>query len=165
MKDAEKTMKKYIRAVGRRLDMPKDVKKRVMNDFVSSIQGRREAGQTDEDIRAELGSPRKAAAELNKQMKEYTYTKSPLRWVLLAMSILSGILLLFNAGTQLLVWLLNRQANHSIGIIGGADGPTAIFVTSTPPSFSYYMEIIGLVILVAAGIAGFYHYSHRPGKK
>lgn len=165
MNDVDKTMKKYIRAVARRLDMPKDVKDRVMNDFVSSIQGRREAGQTDEAIRAELGSPRKAAAELSEQMKAYTYQKSPLRWVMLALSIISGIILAADGFTSLMLWLFNRQINQGVGIIGGADGPTAIFVTSAPPSFSYYMEIIGLVILVVAGVAGFYHYSHRPGKQ
>lgn len=165
MIDAYKTMKKYIRAVTRRLNMPKDVKERVMNDFISSIQGRREAGQTDEAIRAELGSPKKVAAELSEQMKAYTYRKSPLRWVMLALSVISGGILAADGFTSLMLWLLNRQVDHSIGIIGGADGPTAIFVTSAPPSFSYYMEIIGLVILVVAGIAGFYHYSHRPGKQ
>ena len=78
------TMKKYLAAIARRLNMPKDVKERVMNDFQSSIRGRLEAGQTDEEIFAELGSPKKVAAELNEQMKDYTYIKSPWRWVCLA---------------------------------------------------------------------------------
>ena len=37
MTEAEKRMKKYLRAVKRRLNLPSDVKKRVMTDFVSSI--------------------------------------------------------------------------------------------------------------------------------
>ena len=65
MTDAQKKMKKYTNAIERKLNMPKDVKSRVMNDFISSIQGRREAGQTDAEIFAELGSPKKAAADLN----------------------------------------------------------------------------------------------------
>lgn len=39
--------------------MPKDVNTRVMNDFISSIQGRREARQTDDEIYEELGSLKK----------------------------------------------------------------------------------------------------------
>ena len=38
----------------------------------------------------------------------------------------------------------------SIGVIGGADGPTAIFVT-TPPS----MQNLHWVVLLAVGILGF----------
>ena len=34
---------------------------------------------------------------------------------------------------------------HSIGIIGGADGPTAIFVTGNP--------LPGILLLAAAGLA------------
>ena len=87
MTDAQKKMKKYTNAIERKLNMPKEVKDRVMTDFISSIQGRRESGQTDEEIFAELGSPKKVAAELNEQMKDYTYFKSPWRWVCLAIII------------------------------------------------------------------------------
>ena len=37
MTEAEKKMKKYTRAVNRKLNLPSDVKKRVMTDFTSSI--------------------------------------------------------------------------------------------------------------------------------
>lgn len=81
MTEAEKKMKKYTRAVNRKLNLPSDVKRRVMTDFTSSIQSRKEAGKTDEEIYAELGSPADVAADLNEQMKEFAYIKSPWRWV------------------------------------------------------------------------------------
>ena len=84
MTEAEKKMKKYTRAVNRKLNLPSDVKKRVMTDFTSSIQSRKEAGKTDEEIYAELGSPADVAADLNEQMKEFAYIKSPWRWVCFA---------------------------------------------------------------------------------
>ena len=65
MTQAEKKMKKYVNAVERRLNLPLEIKARVMSDFQSSIAARREAGQTDEDIYAELGTPAKAAADLS----------------------------------------------------------------------------------------------------
>lgn len=52
MTDAETKMKKYTNAVKRRLSLSKDVRERIMGDFVSSIQARR------------LADPVQAAADL-----------------------------------------------------------------------------------------------------
>ena len=65
-----KEVKKFLRAVRRRLDMPKDVKDRVMEDFVSSIQARKDDGLSEDVILSELGAPKQAAANLNTQMNE-----------------------------------------------------------------------------------------------
>ena len=50
MTEEQKKMKKYCNAIERRLNLPRELKNRVMSDFASSIQERREAGQTDEEI-------------------------------------------------------------------------------------------------------------------
>ena len=161
MTDAQKKMKKYTNAIERKLNMPKDVKARVMNDFISSIQGRREAGQTDEEIFAELGSPKKAAADLNEQMKDYTYVKSPWHWLCFAIVVASVLSLAFSGTIGLLVHLLNTSAS-SIGIIGGADGPTAIFVT-TSQDYIWYKSGITMILMIM-GILGFYRLSRCPRK-
>ena len=44
MTEAEKKMKRYVNAIERRLNLPPEVKARVMSDFASSIAARREAG-------------------------------------------------------------------------------------------------------------------------
>ena len=162
MTDAQKKMKKYTNAIERKLNMPKDVKTRVMTDFISSIQGRRESGQTDEEIFAELGSPKKVAADLNEQMKDYTYVKSPWRWVCLAIIIGCMMSFAFGGTIGMLVHLLNASVSNSIGIIGGADGPTAIFVT-TSNDYIWYRAGITAIILVMA-ILGFYRLSRCPRK-
>lgn len=162
MTDAQKKMKKYTNAIERKLNMPKDVKTRVMTDFISSIQGRRESGQTDEEIFAELGSPKKVAADLNEQMKDYTYVKSPWRWVCLAIIIGCMMSFAFGGTIGMLVHLLNASVSSSIGIIGGADGPTAIFVT-TSNDYIWYRAGITAIILVMA-ILGFYRLSRCPRK-
>lgn len=134
MTDAEKKMKRYVNAVERRLNLPRDVKARVMSDFVSSISARREAGQTDEQIYAELGEPKKAAAELNEQMKEFAYRKSPWRFAFLGAAIVSGLWFVYYGMLRVLMYLLfsmEVRGAASVGIIGGADGPTAVFVTSS----------------------------------
>ena len=153
MTDAEKKMKKYVNAVERRLNLPKDVKVRVMSDFSSSIQARREAGMTDEDIFAELGDAKKAAADLNEQMKEFAYRKSPWRYLFAALGAYGGAKVLIKVWGQILYWLLQvelRQESFSVGVIGGADGPTAVFVTG-PVWASYFLP----VVLMIVGIWGF----------
>lgn len=158
MTKQEKTMKKYTRAVERRLDLPRDVKTRVMNDFISSIAARREAGESDEQIFAELGTPKEAARVLNEQMREYNYRKSPWRWVALVSAVLAGLMLAFNGVAGLLAHLLNEAIHDpmNVGVIGGVDGPTAVFVTVAPSDPGW---VVWSVVLVA-GILG-WHYLSR----
>ena len=150
-------IEKYLKAVSRRLNLPKDVKERVMSDFVSSIRARQESGQSDEQILTDLGSPEKAAAELNEQMKEFAYQKSPWRFFFAGVAAYGAAKILKLLFGQLLYWFMQipmRQETASIGVIGGADGPTAIFVTSTPAT-GY---LIALVLLIV-GIWGFLRLS------
>ena len=162
MMSEEKKMKKYIKAVNRRLNLPSDSKARVMNDFISSIQSRREIGKTDVEIIEELGTAANVATELNEQMKEFTYVKSPWRWVCLAVAIICGLLLVWDGIMGWFIYAVTRNEGASIGIIGGADGPTAIFVTTNPAPFGYTI-VVSLIILVL-GIVGFYLLGHKKRK-
>ena len=162
MTNTQKKMKKYTNTIERNLNMPREVKARAMNDFISSIQGRREAGQSDAEIFAELGDPKKVASDLNEQMKEYTYVKSPWRWACMALSICTLLSILFGGTLRLLAYLFNASAASSIGIIGGADGPTAIFVT-TSPDYIWYKLGISMILLIL-GILGFHRLSRCPRK-
>lgn len=165
MTDAEKKMKKYTRSVERRLNLPKDVKKRAMSDFLSSIQARREAGMTDEEICAELGTPKNAAADLNEQMKEYAYRKSPWRFLFLALAVLSGgwlilyqIFLAFGMLLDTLKFSFYPNESASIGIIGGADGPTSVFVTggiSVIQGTGFDWDIAIMIAALLVGVIGF----------
>ena len=151
MTQAERKMKKYVNAVERRLNLPREIKARVMSDFQSSIVARREAGQTDEEIYAELGTPAKAAVDLNEQMKDYAYRKSPWRFLFLGIAAIGGVRLLYDGFVSLIGYFLLRRKSWgaaTIGIIGGADGPTAIFVTTpawTRPAWMAALLIIGVV--------------------
>lgn len=147
MTEQEKKLKKYCKAVKRRLNLPKEIRERVMNDFISSIHARREAGETDEAIFADLGSPKEAAATLNEQMKEYAYEKSPWRWLCLAIGIWGGLVFANNGITALLAKWLTDSMNQSasVGIIGGADGPTSIFVTTTPSAGNLIWALVALM--------------------
>ena len=164
MTEAERKMKNYVNAVERRLALPREIKARVMSDFSSSIQARRESGMSDAEIFAELGSAKDAAADLNEQMKEYTYRKSPWRFLFAAAAIygaaeLLGSLFAWIAYFMIADPVLRAGEASSIGIIGGADGPTAIFVT-TPDWTGYVLPVLAL----AVGICGFLYFSRRKQK-
>ncbi len=161
MTKEQKKMKRYMTAIERRLNLPREVRARVMTDLQSSVAARREAGQTDEQIYAELGTPKAVAAELNDQMKEYAYTKSKWRWAALAAAVIAGLMLIFKGVVGLLVWLLNLTVNEagSLGIIGGADGPTAIFVTGITTTGSVDSDWIVCVLLLVMGIVGWWKLS------
>ena len=148
MTNEQKTMKRYSTAIERRLDLPREIRARVMTDLQSSIAARREAGQSDAAIFEELGSPEAVAAELNEQMKEYAYVKSKWRWAALAGAVIAAGMLVFKGITGLLAWLLNAAVSESagVGIIGGADGPTAIFVTTAPDGFSWLLWVLVLAM-------------------
>lgn len=155
-------MKKYLRSVNRRLNMPKALRSRVIADLESTIHCRLEAGQSHEEILQELGTPRQAAAELNRQMEEYTYKKSPWRWGCLVLMIISILSFLFQGSLGLVTALFNLQANHSIGIIGGADGPTAIFVTAPDGYFTQQMAMAGILFIMS--LLGYWALSHIKRK-
>ena len=162
MTQAEKKMKKYTGSVERRLNLPREVKARVMSDFISSIAARREAGQSDEEIYGELGSPAKAAADLNEQMKDYAYRKSPWRFLFLGIAVFAGVRLLYDGITALIAHRLAAQISSgaaSVGIIGGADGPTAIFITAPA-----WVNLAWMAALLALGAAGYLLLRHRKRK-
>ena len=148
-------MKKYMNDVKRKLNLPKDVKNRVMAELETSVRSRLEAGQTQEQIMAELGTPAEVAAELNGQMKEFAYEKSPWRWACLALAAVSALTLVFKGAINLMAAILNKA---TIGVIGGADGPTAIFVTRAPESAVYSMLLSALILVMSR--VGFYSLGH-----
>lgn len=147
-------MKRYLRAVCRRLALPKRYRERVMSDFESSIQARREAGQSDEEIFQALGTPKQAAQELNTQMSPYTWRKSPWCFAALALAVLSALVLLMEG-----VWpVMLLPLNASVGVIGGADGPTAIFVAQQPQAV--HTEMIIAAVLLVLGLAAYFRLRH-----
>ncbi len=150
----EPNLQKYLRAVRRRLSLPRAVRARVMTDFETSIRGRMEAGEALEAILTELGSPKAAAAELNRQMQEFTFRKSPWRWVCLAASAVSLLILRF-LPVRWIYKLIGLASYPRVeGVIGGADVPTAIFVSTTIPASPWVA--VPYLIVFAAGIVGFF---------
>lgn len=147
-------VKRYMNAIEWRLKLPWKVRVRVMSDLATSMEARHEAGETYEAIMAGLGAPAEVAARLNKEMAEYAAPGSPWRWLFLALAVLAGAWTLYQ-----LFWLLLRHIAASMGVIGGADGPTAIFVsTAVRPWVS---PLCGLGVTVLAAV--FYRILRKRG--
>ena len=128
-------IKQYVNAVERRLRLDRQTKLRVMNDLASDLQSRLDAGETPAEIEADLGSPAELAANLNAAFPEHQRPASPWRWLFAA------------AAALLALWMaLASMPAQTSGIIGGADGPTAIVVTASGPDFSLF----GLFCALAA---------------
>lgn len=156
MYEQDLRIKKYVNAVERRLRMPRAVRARVMSDFGSSISARREAGESVEEILESLGKPRQAAAELNEQMKEYVYRKSNWRYLFLSVAVVCGLFLLGELASMALVWYLTGNEAASLGVIGGADGPTAVFVTTPLAVPTEEVKFVLCLLGLAAGAFGYW---------
>lgn len=126
MTEQEKKIKRYVNAIEHELRLPLKAKTRINGDIGTDIHARLEKGQSIDEIIAEMGSPQEVAAGFNEEMQDQLLPKgSPWRWVFLIGAILAGIFLLLSYLPVLLFQFLSAD----VGAIGGADGPTAIFVT------------------------------------
>ena len=169
----EKEIKKYITSVKRRLNLPKDIRSRLLSDLQTTINARLEQGEEWASIKASLGTPEAVAAEFTEQMKEFAYRKSPWRFVCAAAAVLSGVWLILYAILQrfgmllnTLQWSFSPNESASIGIIGGADGPTAIFVTGAVASgHGLDWDVILVIAVFIVCIVGYLRLRRCKQKK
>lgn len=120
-------VKRYMNTIERNLRVDRKTRVRIMTELASDFQSRRESGQSDEAILQELGTPEEVAAQFNAALGA---PSSPSRWrwafVVLAVLILAVALVPILADQ----FAANQAA--SLGVIGGADGPTAVYVSTSP---------------------------------
>ncbi|MDC7291233.1 sodium ion-translocating decarboxylase subunit beta [Blautia schinkii] len=117
---------KYIRQVCRNLQLSHEMKKRVESDLRTDIELRLESGKNMADIIRELGTPREAAAYFNVEMTAERKTKfSGLSWFFLAAAVVTRVSFICY---YIFLNQVNDRLNEGISIIGGADGPTSIFI-------------------------------------
>lgn len=117
-------VKRYVNTVERHLHLDRSTRLRVMNDLASDLQSRLDAGETLADIQADLGDARTLAETLNQEFSDHRDNASPWRWAFLVLAIFLALVFAVSGLTA-------RQEAASIGIIGGADGPTAIYVADS----------------------------------
>lgn len=138
-------VKRYVNAIEWHLRLPLKEKARVMSDVSTSIIARHEAGESYEEIMKDMGTPRQVAERFNAAMG---VSDKPSRWrfvfLVLLVLLVIGVIVKISyqqgtlAGVSLMQGIVSSGfspgSSVSGGIIGGADGPTAVFVTSVFPS-------------------------------
>ena len=70
------------------------------------------------------------------------------KWIAFGMTALSGVICLVNYGVPLVIGGVSLGEAGAIGIIGGADGPTSIFVAKISASI-FVAPVIFVVSLFA----------------
>ncbi len=160
--DLSPVLRKYLRQVLRKLNLPGTVKRRISSDLKTSMLAKQEAGMTGQEIIAVMGTPKEVAAEFHAQMPECCYRKHSLRFVCLGLSILSFLALVYELLiSHFLSSLLNAE---SVGIIGGADGPTTVFIASAVHKGLSPDTLLFLTVTIL-GLAGYFWLSRRKKKE
>lgn len=160
------TKETYVRAIVRNLRLPHKIKRRIKNDLLNDFIVRMEAGESQEQIIADMGAPEKVAAEFHENFSDQLLPhRTALDWTLFIGGIFFGVLALWQVIDSFLFPALLRAMMgnfdmHStpsgdIAIIGGADGPTSILVAGS------FNLVALLVPLLLCGICIALYLWHR----
>ena len=140
-------MKQYVHDIEKKLRVDRATRRRIMSDLASDLQSRLDGGETAADIRADLGEPEQVAAGFNEAFADRCVRQSPLRWLFLAAALAVVLACLLADGA--FTFGMSASEAAAIGVIGGADGPTAIFTAGTvaSPLWEHLPLVLGLVCL------------------
>ena len=147
----------YIRQVKRLLKVPRRKKRDILRDLEESFAAAAEHGETEQQVLDRLGTPEEFAAAMRSTEDETAYRRRRTATALV-------ISLAVCAGAFGLRAALMAARSASLGIIGGADGPTVIFVTGSGglwtallnltagPWWAGLLGLAGILALLAAAV-------------
>ena len=157
--------KKYLRLFRRSLCLPGRRRRQAIREVKEKLGGQ----QDYKDLVQTLGTPENTAQARNLSEDGVVYRKSPGRLPCLILGCLGALGLIWTPMLQWIgLWSLRRgellqSADASIGIIGGADGPTAVFVTS-PPLLHTLLQLIPCLLIAVIGFLGWYRLRYYKEK-
>lgn len=123
MTPEQKKIKTYVNAIERRLKVSMKMKARINSDLGTEIHLLMEQGKSVDEVMQEIGTPDEVAERFNEELAEYTVEKrSPLAWLFL---ILAAVSVVYGVAKVILYY---ASPTEGLSVIGGADGPTAVFV-------------------------------------
>lgn len=133
---------RYIRKILRGIKVTSQTKKRIKHDLRTELESKEEAGLTIDEVISQKGTPEKVADRFNQSyigtdMYRQYYTQKSL--IIVAIVFLA---------ISVFTFFLTQDA--SIGIIGGADGPTKIFIPADGLGI-FIGSIVGLIFFVLGG--------------
>lgn len=76
--------------------------------------------------------------------------------IIAVIAIVAGAIMTISGLAPMMIGaILEAQASTAVGIIGGADGPTAVFVTGVIGTGNVILEIMIGILLIVAGIIAY----------
>ena len=109
--------------------MKKTERKKYIEYYEEMISDIVESGESEEEAISRQGNPEQIAREiLANSNPEYMKNKD---WKGIILLISSVLLLLAAMVSTFILWGLKNSVRASISIIGGADGPTSVFLAGT----------------------------------
>lgn len=122
--------KDFLAKLNRQLKcMKKGERKKYIEYYEEIISDIVESGGTEEEAIARQGNPEQIAREILSDCNpEYQKNRD---WRGITLLISSVILLLASVVSVFILWGFKNNMSAGISIIGGADGPTAIFLAGT----------------------------------
>ncbi len=151
----------YVNAILKRILVTDRTKNRSRADLTTELEALEEQGLSFEEIISQKGSPEAVAKEFNvsysnTEMRRQYFLQKGLK--IAGVTLFALAILLFLAGTFFVnpaFWYSPElAAGESLAVIGGADGPTQIFVTSvlnTAP-LAFRLLAAGCVLLALCGV-------------
>ena len=126
----------YLNEVSRLL--PRKLRKQVVRDLEERFQAAEEHGASVEEVISHLGTPAEFAAAFREERRPSLIP--PL--FLAAAGLLAAV---WSGAALFLQWQLECT---TLGVIGGVDGPTEVFISKSGPSPFLFLLPISLVVLV-----------------
>lgn len=152
---------RYIKQVKKNLMVPAAKRKAVLRDLEEAFASAAEHGETQQQVIARLGTPEQFAAGIEEQLgidrKKRLKTRT-IVWTTICLVI---------AVVGFFIYLTIRQQQELIGamgVIGGADGPTAIIVSG--PGLDVPMLVLTIaVVAVVIAVVQIVRYLLKSAKK
>ena len=149
----------YIRKVLRMLDIPKNKKQQIARDLREIFCSSYERGESYEQIVERLGPPETFAKDIAAEL-DVPYGKNNTGCVIL--SLLTMFLGTVSLAVYIVAAFLTRSRDYSFGTVGGFDGPTQIYVTSsTNFDWSVLLLVFGIFSLVISVFFFIRHIKRR----
>ena len=150
---------KYIKQVKKRLAVPSSKRKTVLQDLEKTFASAAENGETEQQVIARLGTPEQFAAGIEEQFGIDRKKRLKTRTIIWTTICLVVAVIVFS------VYLtIQQEMIGAIGIIGGADGPTAIIVSGPGIDVPLVMLMIAATAVVLA-VIGIVRYLLKNAKK
>ena len=152
---------RYIKQVKKQLMIPASKRKAVLRDLEEAFASAAEHGENEQQVIRRPGTPEQFAAGIEEQLGVNRQK------LLKTRTVVWTIIWLVVAVVGFLVYLTIRQQqelNGALGIIGGADGPTAIIVSGPGIDVPLVMLMIAAVAVVLA-VIGIVRYLLKNAKK